>query len=322
MNNTVARLLDGIPLVESPLFEQLLPTMNLNAEEERIARDLHRDGFAVIEFPDAQIQCRADRMIASLAASFHTNLIHASGVANANDLRVQDAWRTNDDVRAVAANADLTALLGKLYGRPAFAFQTLNFPVGTQQAAHSDTVHFSSLPERYMCGVWLALEDISAEAGPLLYYPGSHRWPLLSNTDLGRRGWRVPLQSAQEPFEPVWQALVQAKGVEPVTFTPRKGQALIWAANLLHGGSVRQDRCLTRWSQVTHYYFENCIYYTPAFSDPSVGLLDIRTVIDIATGEIVPNHFMGEPMNTVHHFKQKQAVSIFQRLRSSFLSPF
>jgi hypothetical protein len=45
-----------------------------------------------------------------------------------------------------------------------------------------------------------------------------------------------------------------------------KGQALIWAANLLHGGSVQHDPARTRWSQVTHYYFRDCIYYTPAFS--------------------------------------------------------
>jgi ectoine hydroxylase-related dioxygenase (phytanoyl-CoA dioxygenase family) len=30
-----------------------------------------------------------------------------------------------------------------------------------------------------MCGVWVALEDMSEGAGPLEYYPGSHKWPIL-----------------------------------------------------------------------------------------------------------------------------------------------
>jgi len=31
----------------------------------------------------------------------------------------------------------------------------------------------------------------------------------------------------------------------------------------LHGGTVQTDRSLTRHSQVTHYFFEGCTYYTP-----------------------------------------------------------
>ena len=62
--------------------------------------------------------------------------------------------------------------------------------------------------------------------------------------------------SRQKPFEELWDALIRAGGLEPTYFHAKKGQALIWAANLLHGGSHQTDPTLTRWSQVTHYYFE------------------------------------------------------------------
>ncbi len=44
--------------------------------------------------------------------------------------------------------------------------------------------------------------------------------------------------------------------------TIKQGQALIWYANLLHGGAAQTDLSRSRHSQVTHYYFENCTYYT------------------------------------------------------------
>ena len=45
----------------------------------------------------------------------------------------------------------------------------------------------------------------------------------------------------------------EAAGCELVRFLPKKGDALIWHADLVHGGSPRTDRDLTRWSLVSHF---------------------------------------------------------------------
>src|SRR5439155_23973453 len=113
-----------------------------------------------------------------------------------------------------------------MYGRRAFPFQTLNFPVGTQQHFHTDSIHFSSVPERFMCGVWVALEDITEENGPLVYYPGSHRWPIYAAEHLGQCLTTMDETPTQGIFEPMWRALVEAHGAKPQYFTARKGQAL------------------------------------------------------------------------------------------------
>lgn len=267
----------------------------LTPEQQEAALSLRERGYAVIDFPDPQFDARSERIKHRFAPMFGIDLKDPQTVSSAaGNLRVQDAWRFDDDVKAIAANDQILELLTILYGRRAFPFQTLTFPVGTQQTLHTDSVHFSSIPERFMCGVWVALEDIKAAAGPLVYLPGSHKWPVLTNTLVGRRGWGVEQPSAQTPFERAWAALAQASALQPERLLARKGQALIWAANLLHGGDRQTDRSLTRWSQVTHYYFENCIYYTPAFSDEPLGLLDIRTVTNVATGVIEPNVYAGE----------------------------
>ena len=78
---------------------------------------------------------------------------------------------------------------------------------------------------------------------------------------------------------------MEAHGLQPAEFHPTKGQALIWAANLLHGGLPQRDKNKTRWSQVTHYFFEDCAYYTPLASLPYLGSVEYREkLIDIATG--------------------------------------
>lgn len=293
-------LLKGIPLVESPLYPGIVDQLGLSDEERRVADSLHERGYAVIDFPDPTILARVERIKQRLAPRFGLDPGQPSRrVQEASVRRVQDAWLEDEDVRAIAANPTILTLLGKLYGRRAIPFQTLNFPVGTEQKLHSDSNHFSSLPERFMCGVWLAMEDVHPDAGPLTYAPGSHKWPIISNLMIGRRGRGGQTHSAQAPFEQAWDALLGTHKVEGEVLLAKKGQALIWAANLLHGGSFQKDKQLTRWSQVTHYYFEDCIYYTPAFSDEAVGHLALRNITDVVTGEKVPNLYLGQPIEAL-----------------------
>lgn len=275
----------------------MIDELELTDEQRRVAVDLNARGYAVIDFPDDKLDQRIERITSYLAPLFGMDAANGQSV-NLAGQRVQDAWVYNEDIRAIASNPRVVELLSKLYGRQAFPFQTLNFPVGTQQHLHSDSIHFSSIPERFMCGVWLAMEDVHADAGPLTYLPGSHKWPILSNTMIGRNGFEGPRDLTQEPFERAWQALVEHSHAVQEVFLARRGQALIWAANLLHGGSLQNDPARTRWSQVTHYYFDNCIYYTPSFSEEPLGLLELRPVVDVSTEELKPNVYLGEPLTS------------------------
>lgn len=310
----MTNIFPGLPLIESPLFPALKAKWGLSAEEERIATDLHEKGYAVFDFPDVDLGDRIDRIQQHLGPRYGIDFGDPHSNKTAGERRVQDAWQFDEDVRAIAANQAVIDLLSKLYGRRAFPFQTLNFPVGTQQDAHSDSVHFSSLPERFMCGVWLAMEDIGSDAGPLFYYPGSHKWPIMTNALIGRRGYGSNLASAQDPYGPAWQALCDAYGAQQEVFLPRKGQALIWCANLLHGGIRQNDPRLTRWSQVTHYYFDDCIYYTPAFSDEAIGKLHLRELVAINDGERRPNIYLGSEIYGNSSKNSRKSISIKRKL--------
>ena len=296
----------NIPHVESPFFEEHFPAAGTDPELLRVARSLHEEGFAVLDFPDERFERRVEEILANLSDRFDWEAWRADQVEG---LRVQDAWQFDEQVRAIATNEAMLRMLSQLYGRKAFPFQTLNFPVGTQQHYHTDCVHFASVPERFMCGVWVAFEDVGDDAGPLLYYPKSHRLPIYLNEHLGA----VP-GDGEDPYETYdqfvefWRRLVAAHGLQPVEFHPKKGQALIWAANLLHGGMPQRDKNKTRWSQVTHYFFEDCAYYTPLGSLPYLGSVEYRELTDVATGAPVRQAINGMPLTgeIVRHMRRKR----------------
>ena len=66
-----------------------------------------------------------------------------------------------------------------LYEKECIPFSTLNFINGTEQPMHSDYMHFASIPERYLVGVWVALEDTNKYNGALKVVPKSHRLPIV-----------------------------------------------------------------------------------------------------------------------------------------------
>ena len=289
MSNQFNNPLPGVPIVESPFFERLVLSMIDDPEAVRVARDLNRDGFAILDFPDPDFEDRADSLRTELDSYHDWNNWRANG----GGMRIHDAWKFSANAKALAVNTRILDLLSRIYGRRAWPFQTLNFPVGTEQHYHTDSVHFSSFPERFMCGVWVALEDVHEDAGPLVYYPGSHKWPIYTNEHLGICSAEEPGVPGQATFEPLWQSLVDLTGLKPRRFLPRKGQALIWAANLLHGGDVHTDRNRTRHSQVTHYYFDDCSYFTPMHTDAFYGKVAFRELTDISTGQVIANQCAG-----------------------------
>jgi hypothetical protein len=221
-----------------------------------------RDGYLVLDdpalFPDV-----LDQVVADVDGLYGGKFRKEGGVVYYPN-RVQDAWRIRPTVRALAVAPNALAFLEELYGRRPLPFQTINFRRGTQQAAHSDALHFSTVPAGFMAGVWVALEDMDMDNGPLVFYPGSHRLPEVTMEELGVEASRREYKQYEE-----WvQRLLEREGLEPRYGTIAKGQALVWAANLLHGGSPQRDKERSRHSQVTHYFFEGCRYFTPMLSEP------------------------------------------------------
>ena len=179
--------------------------------------------------------------------------------------RVCDGYLTNDYVRDLALDADTLVLIEYLHDRKAFPFQTLNFPVGTQQPIHSDLIHFDTLPIRgLMTASWVALENVHPNSGPLVYYPGSHKNHIWDYDELGLRAhWGDLMHDGnailQNEYSTKLQEALTKVGLKPHFAVMNRGESFLWAASLVHGGSKVKDKAYTRKLQVTHLMVHNPI---------------------------------------------------------------
>jgi len=273
----------NVPWVFSPFFDA---SNGLDPARRAAVEHFREEGYLVLEEPIVD-----DDTIRRAVQDLEGRYDDVQTGYDSTD-RKQDAWRFSSAVVEIARAPVVLDTLRTLYGREPFPFQTLNFERGTRQRAHSDTIHFHCIPQRFMAGVWVALEDIHPDSGPLQLLPGSHKLPVFDPLDLGIE----PDWSHHQAYEDAIEAIAEALSLQSKAVPLMRGQAVIWAANLLHGGSAVRDPKRTRLSQASHYYFEDCLYYQPAVSDPFVGRLALKEVEEVGTGRRVPNRYRGRPL--------------------------
>ena len=126
-------------------------------------------------------------------------------------------------------------------------------------------------PEGYLIAAWIALEDIGPDQGPLEFYPGSHRLPFISTKEYpsGNTHWTIGSESNKK-YEKKMVEVVQEQKLQPKTFLAKKGDVLIWHANLIHGGQAIQRDGATRKSMVAHYFCEGVICYHEMSQRPAL----------------------------------------------------
>lgn len=293
------------PWVESPFFNEIIKTKNLTEEQKNLATDYHNNGFIVLsDFLPMDLINQVQKDTEEIGFDMNYPI-----KTHRNTERIQDFWQLSKASQELAAYKPILDVLQMLYGKEPFPFQTLNFNVGTQQRAHSDTIHFSSLPSKFMCGVWVALEDITKENGPLFYYPGSHRLPEYNFSQIIDNAKSTTYEDYSD-YEDFIEEIVKVSPYERKVFTAKKGDALVWSSNILHGGMPVLKTGSSRWSQVTHYFFKDCYYYTPMLSNMVTDELYLRKMlVNIATGEKVVPSYNGQKLNYLKTSKTQYVLN-------------
>ncbi len=202
-----------------------------------------------------------------------TERIVKEGKANwkANNSKIMFAIHQSADIRCMGSNPKLMTILSLLLGREVQLFQSINFLYGSEQRTHSDSIHMSTFPQGYLIAVWVALEDIDEDNGPLHYYPGSHKLHYIMNKDYSNEGSRFFIgPHSYTAYEDKVQEVVNEHQLHRKTFLARKGDLLIWHANLLHGGNPHLNKLKTRKSIVFHYYAKEVICYHEISQRPAL----------------------------------------------------
>jgi len=263
----------SMPWHQSPFAESLIRNSELSDGDKKMCLEFSKNGFVVVDL--------------GLDKKFMEDLVRslvpekgASYFYNPQTIRYFEAWKYSPEVRRLAANKKILDTLKILYGRDAVPFQTINFVTASEQDVHSDTIHFHTVPNYWMAGVWVALEEMSEENGTLQYIQGSHKLPIMEfhKMNMSPPEWSHIAggkeQEKYDTYEEFVKAIIEVSGLEKVKYIGPAGKAVIWAANTLHGGTKLKNKSSTRKSQVTHYYFKNMPgikssqkYYCPMYSE-------------------------------------------------------
>lgn len=246
------------PLNSSVLYNTLSP------ENKNSINDFEEKGFAILQnyLSDSTVNAINDEI---------KNLKDKGVIKQVYGGKIMFAIHSSDLLLKTGNDKDLIELLSILLKGKATLFQSINFIKGSEQATHSDSIHMTTFPLGGLLGVWIALEDTDEENGPLHYYPGSHKLPYYLNSDYENEGnsWMIGDKSYTE-YEKMIEHRIAEQGLKKMIFKARKGDLLIWHANLFHGGEAHKNKERTRKSVVFHYFKENSICYHEITQRPAL----------------------------------------------------
>lgn len=249
---------------QPPKLENCYIYKNTSDENKKSLEDFQKNGFAVLT------KHLNDDLVNKINAEIQ-HIIDSKTIKFKYNHKIMFAIHHSKLIREVGNDANLLELLNYCIQGNAVLFQSLNFVRGSEQATHSDSIHMTTFPYGGLLGVWIALEDIDLDNGPLHYYPGSHLLPYYMNKDYENEGnnWLIG-DKPYTAYEKMIEQKVNEKGIKKQIFTAKKGDVLIWHANLLHGGEPHLNKEKSRKSMVFHYFRENSICYHEINQRPAI----------------------------------------------------
>jgi len=250
-----------------PEFKKLSDTalfLSSGSENQSSLNNFNENGFAVLK--NYLSEETTDKVNLELKV-----LLEQKKIKQTYGGKIMFAIHDSNLLLNISNDKNLLDLLTSLLHGKAILFQSINFIMGSEQATHSDSIHMTTYPLGGLLGVWIALEDIYDDNGPLHYYPGSHKLPYYLNADYNNEGnsFMIGDKSYME-YEKMIERKIEELGLKKEIFKAKKGDLLIWHANLFHGGEAHPNKTRTRKSMVLHYFKENSICYHEITQRPAL----------------------------------------------------
>jgi len=243
-------LQDGVILFPLVIDPDLLDRVDADlAELPRLARTSLLHGMIGIDSTAEHYEARVLRNLSKLGV---TDLPQAGPRLKLNDLH-----RCFDSARNLDVFTPIIRFLDELFGSAPELIQSLTFWKSSEQSLRQDFSymhHHSRLV--HLAEAWIPPEDTSDQAGPLVYYKGSH---LLAEHQF--YDWNQSEMLASRNTNPQTAAgyghdlgaLINHQGWTPSIHLSRSGDLLIWDGALIHGGTAMAHPSRTRRSYVCQY---------------------------------------------------------------------
>lgn len=252
------RSVDYTQLTETPFFKKL------SEENKESALQYDDNGYMILRnfiTPETadQINTEIDKLMADGTLKF----IYGG--------KLMFAIHHSQIIKNIGNDKELLDFLSVLLDGKSKLFQSINFINGSQQKTHSDSIHMTTYPLGGLLGVWIALEDVDETNGALHYIPKSHKLPYFLNSDYDNEGTALKIgKKSYRAYETFLEDKVKELGLKKEVFKAKKGDMLIWHANILHGGEPHTDKNRTRKSLVYHFFDENSVCYHEVTQRPAL----------------------------------------------------
>ncbi len=223
------------------------------------------DGYVVLRGlfkPEevAAINAEIDRLIRDNVVDF-----------NFTGRKIMFAFHHSELLRKYVHERRILDVMDFLLGKRMKVFQSINFLTGSEQHAHSDSIHMTTYPLGYMTAAWIALEPITADNGPLIYHVGSHKLPYLLNGSYDHGGNRFVIgDDAYARYEEAVDRELASGAFEEREFHAQPGDVLFWHANLIHGGKKMNVPDASRKSMVIHCFADDVLCYHELTQRPAM----------------------------------------------------
>lgn len=259
---------ETLPWVDKPDFESELKrrlfTNELSDPDAHVLREWRDKGILVVPklIPEYLIDALLDhyervwrerpvcRVQLQGSSCFLSDLTARPGAGCG--ARVLDLHNTSEAGKAIMLFSPIINFVKTILEDTPVGMQSLFFEYGSEQALHQDFVYVTSNILSHLIGVWIALEDVGPEQGPLLYVPRSHH---IQKFDLG--GGKLIFDETNRQASPKWyrhlNSEIERLSLIETPFIAKKGDVVFWHSALIHGGSPILCKERTRKSFVIHY---------------------------------------------------------------------
>jgi len=246
------------PINETKIFDYL------SENSKQSLQNFEENGYAVIDnFLGSTHVEKVNQEI--------DDLLFRNEIRFKNTNKLMFAFHKSELIKQIATSEKLTELLTQLLKGEPILFQSINFITPSQQKAHSDALHMTTFPLGGLIAIWIALEDIDEQNGALHYYPKSHKLPYYLNSDYKNDGnFLFNGRYSYGAYEDFIEQKIQENKLEKKIFRAKKGDAIIWHSNLLHGGEPLVQSNKTRKSMVFHYFKKGVICYHEITQRPAL----------------------------------------------------